>query len=64
MYAQLTSSELTKSLEAVGYITDHSEMLQLDKLVATKLSTLHADLTAEAEDRQAIALPQREPCHN
>ena len=60
MYAHLTSSELLKARNATEFLTDHAELLRLDTVIAAKLSTLHADLTAEAEDRKVVTeLPRR-----
>lgn len=49
LHAQLTSTELDHALAA----TDTLMKLEpyLDRLTFAKISTLHADLTAELEDR-------------
>lgn len=60
MYAQLTSSELMKARNASEFLMDHAGLLHLDPVVVAKLSSLHSDLVAEAEDRTADPeLPQR-----
>jgi hypothetical protein len=53
LHAQLTSSELTSALDAT------SKLLKLqpyiDRLTYAKITTLHADLTAEHDDRAKLA---------
>ncbi len=59
-YTHLTSSEVIKGRQAAVYLIGHADQYGLDPLVAAKLSSLQADLIAEAEERQSVtSLPQR-----
>lgn len=53
LHAQLTSSELADALDATETLLKLEPYI--DRLTYTKISTLHADLTAEQEDRDRIA---------
>jgi hypothetical protein len=48
-FPQLTTAELNKGREAAAYLRHLPAAL--DQLLVIKLDTLHADLTAEIEDR-------------
>jgi hypothetical protein len=53
LHAQLTSTELTSALAATQTLLKLEPYL--DRLTYTKISTLHADLTAEQDDRAKLA---------
>jgi hypothetical protein len=53
LHAQLTSSELSGALDATETLLKLEPYI--DRLTYTKISTLHADLTAEQEERHRIA---------
>ena len=53
LHAQLTTTELTSALDATETVLKLEPYI--DRLTYTKISTLHADLTTEQEDRQRIA---------
>jgi hypothetical protein len=53
LHAQLTTTELTSALDATETLLKLEPYI--DRLTYTKISTLHADLTTEQEDRQRIA---------
>ena len=53
LHAQLTSTELTSALDATGTLLKLEPYI--DRLTYTKISTLHADLTAEQDDRARLA---------
>lgn len=52
LHAQLTSTELTSALGATETLLKLESYI--DRLTYTKISTLHADLTAEQEDRAKL----------
>jgi hypothetical protein len=49
LHAQLTSTELTSALGATGTLLELEPYL--DRLTYAKISTLHADLSAEQDER-------------
>jgi len=49
LHGQLTSSELAKAIEATGTLCGLEPYM--DRMTYVKISTLHADLTVEQEDR-------------
>jgi hypothetical protein len=51
--ARLTSSELAALRDAVPVLLKYQNLLE--PIVAVKLDTLNADLTAEHEDRQRLS---------
>ncbi len=53
LHAQLTTAELTKALNATEMLLKLEAYI--DRLTYAKVSALHADLTAEQEDRLRIA---------
>jgi hypothetical protein len=53
LHGQLTSTELTSALAATQTLLKLEPYL--DRLTCTKISTLHADLTAEQDDRAKLA---------
>jgi hypothetical protein len=53
LHAQLTTTELTSALDATETLLKLEPYI--DRPTYTKISTLHADLTTEQEDRQRIA---------
>jgi hypothetical protein len=53
LHAQLTTTELTSALDATETLLKLESCI--DRLTYTKISTLHANLTTEQEDRQRIA---------
>lgn len=53
LHAQLTSTELTNALDATETLLKLGPYI--DRLVYVKISTLHADLVAEQEDRAGAA---------
>lgn len=54
MFGHLTSGELRRSYSAVDWLWGQRNLLKLDPVLATKLSTLRSDLAVEVEDRQGI----------
>jgi hypothetical protein len=55
-HVQLTSTELTSALGAAETLMRLEPYL--DRETYVKISTLHADLTAEQEDRAKLAKPR------
>jgi hypothetical protein len=53
LHGQLTSTELTSALDATETLLTLEPYI--DRITYAKISTLHADLTAEREDRHRIA---------
>jgi hypothetical protein len=53
LHAQLTTTEMTGALDATETLLKLEPYI--DRLTYTKISTLHADLTAEQEERARIA---------
>ena len=53
LHAQLTSTELTNALGATGTLLKLEPYL--DRLTYAKISTLHADLSSEQDDRAKLA---------
>jgi hypothetical protein len=54
------SAEVSKGRQAAEYLIEHAAQYGLDRQLAARLSSLQADLIAEAEEREAITgLPQR-----
>lgn len=53
LHAQLTSSELAKAIDAAEVLCSLEPYI--DRSTYAKLSTLHADLVAEQEDRRRMA---------
>jgi hypothetical protein len=53
LHAQLTSTELTNALAATGALLKLEPYL--DRLTYAKISTLHAGLAAEQDDRARLA---------
>jgi hypothetical protein len=53
LHAQLTSTELTRALGACDTLIALEPYL--DRLTWAKITTLHADLTAEQHDRATLA---------
>jgi hypothetical protein len=53
LHAQLTTTELTNALDATGALLKLEPYI--DRLTYVKISTLHADLGAEREDRARLA---------
>jgi hypothetical protein len=53
LHAQLTSTELASALDATHTLLKLEPYL--DRLAYAKISTLHAELTAEHDDRAKLA---------
>jgi hypothetical protein len=53
LHAQLTSTELTSALKATQTLLTLEPYI--DRLTYTKISTLHAGLAAEQDDRARLA---------
>ena len=53
LHAQLTTTELTSALDATETLLKLEPYI--DRMTYIKISTLHADLSTEQEDRQRIA---------
>ena len=53
LHAQLTTTELTSALDATETLLKLEPYI--DRMTYTKISTLHADLSTEQQDRQRIA---------
>lgn len=57
LHAQLTTAELTGALDATQTLLKLEPYL--DRGTYAKVSTLHADLTAEQDDRARLSHPNR-----
>jgi hypothetical protein len=53
LHGQMTSAELTAALDAAGTLLKLETFI--DRMTFVKISTLHADLEAEQDDRARIS---------